>query len=95
MIYPTMVYRHPGRHKIHRDMFDYKIVDAKTEELDKALSDDWYLTTPEALEGVPDDDEMPTRKELKLKAKELGLSFPSNIGSDKLLALIEEALADQ
>lgn len=90
-----MVYRHPGKHKIHGSTFDYKIVDAEAEELDDALSDGWYRTTTEALEGVPSDDEKPTREELELKAKELGLSFPSNIGDAKLLARIEEALAEQ
>ena len=28
----TMVYKHPGKHKIHGDLFDYKIVDAEPEE---------------------------------------------------------------
>lgn len=90
-----MVYRHPGRYKIHGSTFDYMVVDADTEELDDALSNGWYRTTPEALEGVPSDDEKPTREELEQKAKELGLSFPSNIGDAKLLARIEEALAEQ
>jgi len=85
-----MVYRHPGKHKIHGELFDFKIVDGDTEELDAALSDGWHLTTPEALDGAA-----PTREELEAKAKELGLSFPANIGDAKLLARIEEALAKQ
>ena len=95
MINPTMVYRHPGKHKIHGSTFDYKIVDAETEELDDALSDGWFRTTLEALEGVPSDDEKPTREELELKAKELGIGYRSDISDKKLLARIEEVLAEQ
>ena len=46
----TMVYRHPGPHKIHGNLFDYKIVEGELREgedasdLDKALADGWYLT---------------------------------------------------
>lgn len=94
----TMVYKHPGRHKIHGEMFDYKIVEAEPEEeggeseLDQALSDGWFRTTPEALEGVPSDDEMPTREELEAKCKELGISFQSTWKDGTLLEKINEAL---
>ncbi len=42
----TMVYKHPGKHQIHGDKFDYLVVaDSHVEE---ALDDGWSLTTPEA-----------------------------------------------
>ena len=97
---PTMVYKHPGRHKIHGNMFDYKIVSAEPEEeggeseLDQALAGGWFKTTPEALEGVPSDDEPPTREELEAKATELGISFPSNIKDETLLQKINEKLGE-
>lgn len=89
---PTMVYKHPGSHKIHGDRFDYIIVDADTDELDDALSSGWFRTTEEAKISVPSDSEKPTREEMEIKAKELGIKFPSNIGDSKLLAKIGEAL---
>tara|TARA_R110000744_G_C19336636_1_gene559096 strand:- start:1181 stop:1492 length:312 start_codon:yes stop_codon:yes gene_type:complete len=94
----TMVYKHPGKHKIHGGLFDYKIVSGEAEEedgesqLDQALSDGWFLTTTEAKEGTPSDDQAPTRAELEAKAVELEISFPSNIGDAKLLEKIEAAL---
>lgn len=94
----TMVYKHPGRHKIHGEMFDYKIVSAEPEEeggkseLDQALSDGWFRTTPEALEGVPSDDEMPTREELEAKCKELKIPFQSTWKDGTLLKKINEVL---
>lgn len=96
----TMVYKHPGKHKIHGNRFDFKIVEADPEEengdseLDAALADGWFKTTPEALEGVPSDGEMPTRAELEEKANELGISYPSNIKDATLLAKINEALEE-
>jgi len=93
-----MVYRHPGPHKIHGNLFDYKIVEGELREgedasdLDKALADGWYLTTPEALESVLDDPENPTREELEAKATELGLKFTSRTSDKKLASEIEAAL---
>lgn len=97
----TMVYRHPGKHKLHGDMFDYIIVSAEAEEeggesqLDQALADGWFKTTTEAKDGTPSDDQAPTREELKAKAVGLGISFPSNIGDAKLLEKIEAALGEE
>ena len=96
----TMVYKHPGKHKIHGDLFDYKIVDAEPEEeggeseLDQALSDGWFKTTTEAKEGIPSDDEMPTRAELEAKAEELGIKFQANWKDGTLLEKINEALEE-
>ncbi len=44
----TMVYKHPGKHEIHGDSFDYKIV--SSDDVQKALSEGWSLTTTEAKE---------------------------------------------
>jgi len=43
----TMLYKHPGPHKIHGNKFDYVV----TEDIEAALKDGWFLTTPEALEA--------------------------------------------
>jgi len=44
----TMLYAHPGPHKIHGGEFDYVIVD--DDQVDEALKKGWSKTTPEALE---------------------------------------------
>lgn len=44
----TMLYKHPGPHKIHCNKFDYIV----TEDIEEALKDGWFLTTPEALEAA-------------------------------------------
>jgi len=45
----TMLYRHPGAHRIDGDLFDYTVVDASREGvLDLALKEGWYLTPAEA-----------------------------------------------
>lgn len=43
----VMLYRHPGKHKLHGDMFDYIVVDEN--EVDSHLCDGWFLSTTEAL----------------------------------------------
>lgn len=46
----TMVYKHPGTKLVLKEgSFDYKRVPSK--EVEKALEDGWYLTSPEALEN--------------------------------------------
>jgi hypothetical protein len=104
---PTMVYKSPGKHKIHGGNYDYKIVnavaeDGKASELDEALSEGWFKTTKEAsdgvpldgetADGVPLDDEAPTREELETKAAELKISFQKNTSNAALLKKIEKAL---
>jgi hypothetical protein len=45
----TMLYRYPGTHRIHGDLFDYTVVDVSREGvLDLALKEGWYLTPAEA-----------------------------------------------
>jgi hypothetical protein len=80
----TMVYKHPGNHKIHGSMFDYKIVSAEAEEeggksqLDQALADGWF--------------KMPTRAELEEKAVELDIKFQANWKDGTLFEKINEVL---
>lgn len=93
-----MVYRKGTKLKVDGEFFNYTIVEADTpedadeSELDKALADGWFRTPAEALEGVPSDNEVPTRDELKAKADELGLEYPGNISNKKLAELVAEAL---
>jgi len=45
----TMLYRYPGSHHIHGDLFDYTVVDISREGvLDLALKEGWHLTPAEA-----------------------------------------------
>ncbi len=85
----TMLYKHPGPHKIHDNKFDYIV----TEDIDAALKDGWFLTTPEALEGIePKPSPEPTRDEVKQKADELGIEYPKNIQTLRLQKLVEDKL---
>ena len=43
MLDATMLYRHPGPHKLHGDSFAYIIVPSK--DIQKYLKDGWYRTT--------------------------------------------------
>lgn len=92
----VMLYKHPGKHKIHGDKFDYIIVDEK--DVNDALIKGWFKTTPEALnaskgkksDSKPNSDD---REELLEEAKELGIDFHPNIGIGKLKQRIQEAKA--
>jgi len=85
----TMLYKHPGPHKIHGNKFDYIV----TEDIQKAQEDGWFLTTPEALEtSEPKPGHEPTRDEVKQKADELGIEYPKNIKTTKLQKMVEDKL---
>lgn len=47
---PVMLYKHPGPHSIHDDMFDFVIVEE--DAVEAALNDGWAKTTDEAKTGV-------------------------------------------
>ena len=84
----VMLYKYPGKHKIHGGMFDYDVV--SDENVDASLANGWFKTTPEAKDAnkAPE----PSDRDLLLaKAKELGLEHPKNIKTKKLIALIESA----
>jgi len=45
----TMLYRYPGTHRLHDDLYDYTVVDASREGvLELALKEGWHLTPAEA-----------------------------------------------
>jgi hypothetical protein len=94
----TMLYKAPGPHQIHGGHFDHIIVD--DEQIEATLAAGWYLTTPEAKAAhkaamqQTADNAPPTRDELKRKADELKLQYPSNIPTEKLAGMIEAALKD-
>ena len=49
----TMLYRYPGTHRLHGDLYDYTIVDASREGvLELALKEGWHLTSAEAKAAV-------------------------------------------
>lgn len=80
----TMLYKHPGKHKIHGNKFDYIV----TEDIDAAIKNGWCLTTPEAL----DCDDPPSRDEVKAKADELGIEYPKNIKTPRLQKMVENEI---
>ena len=80
-----MLYKHPGKHKIHGDKFDYII----TDDAEAALKDGWSLTTPEALGEKPENTGAPTRDEVKAKADELGIALTNEKIGDVPLAPID------
>lgn len=87
----TMLYKHPGPHKIHGNKFDYIV----TEDIEQALDDGWFLTTPEALEGAepkPVPEAISDRDLMKMKAADLGIEYPKNIQTARLQKLVEDKL---
>jgi hypothetical protein len=73
-------------------------VQVPLEQIEATLAAGWYLTTTEAkaaheaaLQDAADN-APPTRDELKRKADELGLSYPGNIPTEKLSAMVDAAL---
>jgi hypothetical protein len=97
----TMLYRAPGPHEIHGGRFDYTIV--HDDDVEAALADGWYLTTPEAKaaheEALAEEAEKragskPRRAELEQKATELGIPFSSKVSDKKLAAEIAAKVAE-
>ena len=84
-----MLYKHPGKHKLHGDMFDYIIVNE--DEIEDTIANGWSLTTDEAKNGK-EDNSKPSREEMEAKAKELEIRFPANIKDATLLKKINEKL---
>ena len=96
-----MLYKHPGQHALHGDVFDYIIVDEL--EVEEKIESGWSLTTTEALnldvidadisEDInTEDTHPPTRDEIEDKAFALGIKFGKRTTDKTLLRKIEEAL---
>ncbi len=96
-----MLYKHPGQHALHGEMFDYIIVDEL--EVEEKIELGWSLTTTEALnldvieadieEDInTEDTHPPTRDEIEDKAFALGIKFSKRTTEKTLLRKIEEAL---
>lgn len=94
---PTMLYRHPGKHKIHGDSFDYVIVEG--DDVEGALKDGWHKTTVEAKDATgaevdADGNGRVTKKEIIAKLKELDVEFDSRASKAELEEVLNEHLQD-
>lgn len=94
--YSDIVYRVPGPHAAHNGKtYEYVPVTSKEDHTQK-LKDGWSDSLVEAVEGKEeapiDTDSQPTRDEAKAKADELGIKYPGNISTVKLVGLVEEKL---
>lgn len=85
---PTMLYKHPGKHEIHGDKFDYIIVDE--EDIESAIADGWFRTTDEAKSF----DSKLLRIDLERKAFELGIKFDGRTSDKKLENLIAAEMGE-
>lgn len=107
--FPKHLYQTPGQHAGNDGVtFDYIIVSSAEEEK-AARAAGWQdfadAIAPKAEEPAPPasnvqapppgDDAPPTRAELEVKAKELGIEFSPNIGDKKLGERIQAALDAQ
>ena len=97
MSFPTLVYKSPGNHfGPGSSTYDYVGV-ADAEQLAARLKEGWFKSLSEALAGEAEeaeDDSLPTREELELKATELGIKFDGRTSDAGLLKKIETALAE-
>ena len=104
-MYNTMLYKYPGTVDLNGKAFSITIVDEDIPEaLSTALSDGWSKTQDEAYDAyntalnAPDaaiEDAPPTREELEIKAKELGISFTAKTTDVALLKLINSKVAGE
>jgi len=70
---------------------NYDIVTVHESEIEKYESEGWF-TDPLSPFKEPEDNSAPTREELEIKAKELGIEFDGRTSDRKLMEKIEEAL---
>lgn len=88
MEFPRLVYRKNGKEVIHEQASD-------EEKFAELIASGWYENVPDALEGkkpVIDDDAPPTRAELEIQAKSMGIKFDGRTSDKNLLTAIESAL---
>ncbi len=50
----VMLYKKPGKHKMHGDTFSYVVIDES--EVEASINDGWHKTTTEAKEAYEDKD---------------------------------------
>lgn len=98
MEFPRLVYKTPGPNPIKGGSYAFIAV-ADNEGLKAALREGWFSTLPEAVECayvdndvIPDDEAIPTRQEMELKARELGIKFDGRTGDKALLKRITDAI---
>jgi hypothetical protein len=94
MSFPTIVYRTPGAHYASTGTYAYQGI-ADDAALEQALSDGWFRTLPEAIADEHEDDSVPTRGELEIKAVELAIKFDGRTTDRRLAELIENALSEE
>lgn len=91
----TALYK-PGSDVI--DGYKAKCLIVADKDIEAHLAEGWVKTLAETVapvEDVPFIDEgdmQPTRDEMEIKAKELGLKFDGRTSDKKLLSMIDEAL---
>lgn len=103
--FPRMLYKFPGAEEIHGARFATLIVQ-DADEQDEALADGWSITTdearapkaapapaPSATQDADEQDATPDRDALKAEATALGLEFPKNVPTERLVEMIAEAKA--
>ena len=96
-MYNTMLYKYPGTVDLNGKAFSITIVDEDIPEaLSTALSDGWSKTQDEAYDSYNTVlNAPPTREELEIKAKELGISFTAKTTDAALLKLINSKVAGE
>lgn len=92
MTYPVMVYKGIGPFQREHGTYDYKAV-GSDDEYNASISDGWFPSLPEAVDGFLNDKTPPTRAEMEAKATELGIPFTARTKDAKLLRLINDFLA--
>lgn len=93
MQFPRFVYKSASEHVLAEDQDQYAAL----------INDGWYASVPDASNAKKDkqpskvdtkqDSAAPTREEMELKAKELGITVRKNATDESLLALINAELA--
>lgn len=91
----TMLYKLGTQMKWEGVEYDTIIVDE--DDIEEKLNDGWFRTASEAVadaesKGDTDLDGDVTRKEMEIKAKELGIKFNHKTTNESLMTKIDEAL---
>lgn len=94
MEFPRLVYKSASLHELVKN----------EEEFSSALERGFFASVPESVIGIPasakpvlheiKDNAPPTRDEIEVKAKELGLKFDGRTSDAKLLKLIDAAVKE-